>query len=242
MAHAVTLVREDRPGVQRLVAYVVGAGDGPVAVDAVRAHAASRLPEYMVPNVFLEIPAVPSPQRQARPPGPARAAGRRRRALAGTEGRAREILLGIVAAVLGLETAGVEDDFFDLGGHSLLAARAASRMRSALGVECSVRDVFEARTVAALAARLAERTASERPALAPVARPERLPLSYAQRRLWLFDSVRGPGTAYNVPFAVRLDGPVDARAVRAAVETWWHGTRCCGPCSRRPTASRTSGS
>ncbi|MGA5493534.1 amino acid adenylation domain-containing protein [Streptomyces cinereoruber] len=219
VVHAVTLVREDRPGVQRLVGYVVGTGDGPVPVDAVRAHAASRLPEYMVPNVFLEIPAVPlSPNgkldRRALPVPPDAVAGPSRAPRDARE----EILLGIVAAVLGLETAGVEDDFFDLGGHSLLAARAASRMRSALGVECSVRDVFEARTVAALASRLAERTASERPALAPAVRPERLPLSYAQRRLWLFDSVRGPGTAYNVPFAVRLDGPLDSEAVRAAVE------------------------
>ncbi|MYV71549.1 non-ribosomal peptide synthetase, partial [Streptomyces sp. SID2131] len=155
VAHAVTLVREDRPGVQRLVGYVVGAGDGPVAVDAVRAHAASRLPEYMVPNVFLEIPAVPlSPNgkldRRALPVPPDAVAGPSRAPRDARE----EILLGIVAAVLGLETAGVEDDFFALGGHSLLAARAASRMRSALGVECSVRDVFEARTVAALAARL----------------------------------------------------------------------------------------
>ncbi|MFF6883865.1 amino acid adenylation domain-containing protein [Streptomyces sp. NPDC012421] len=219
VAHAVTLVREDRPGVQRLVAYVVGAGDGPVPVDAVRAHAASCLPEYMVPGVFVEIPAVPlSPNgkldRRALPAPPDAVAGPSR-----APRDAREtLLLGIVTAVLGVDTAGVEDDFFDLGGHSLLAARAASRMRAALGVECSVRDVFEARTVAALAARLAERTGSARPALAPVsARPERLPLSYAQRRLWLFDSVRGPGTAYNVPFAVRLDGPVDAEAVRAAV-------------------------
>ncbi|GHA87661.1 non-ribosomal peptide synthetase [Streptomyces termitum] len=218
VAHAVTLVREDRPGVQRLVGYVVGTGDGPVPVDAVRAHAASRLPEYMVPAVLVEIPAVPlSPNgkldRRALPAPPDAVAGPSRAPRDARE----EILLGIVSAVLGLETAGVEDDFFDLGGHSLLAARAAGRMRSALGVECSVRDVFEARTVAALAARLAERTASGRPALAPAVRPERLPLSYAQRRLWLFDSVRGPGTAYNVPFAVRLDGPVDAEAVRAAV-------------------------
>ncbi|MFF9143245.1 amino acid adenylation domain-containing protein [Streptomyces sp. NPDC014861] len=219
VAQAVTLVREDRPGVQRLVGYVVGAGDGPVSVDALRAHAASRLPEYMVPGVFVEIPAVPlSPNgkldRRALPAPPDAVSGPSR-----APKDAREtLLLGIVAAVLGLETAGVEDDFFDLGGHSLLAARAASRVRTALGVECSVRDVFEARTVAALAVRLAERTASGRPPLLPVtARPERLPLSYAQRRLWLFDSVRGPGTAYNVPFAVRLDGPVDPAAVRAAV-------------------------
>ncbi|MFD9647092.1 amino acid adenylation domain-containing protein, partial [Streptomyces sp. NPDC059082] len=72
---------------------------------------------------------------------------------------------------------------------------------------------------AALPDRRARRPPAGRPPGAPAGeRPERLPLSYAQRRLWLFDSVRGPGTAYNVPFAVRLDGPVDASAARAAVE------------------------
>ncbi|MFJ3766261.1 amino acid adenylation domain-containing protein [Streptomyces sp. NPDC090082] len=217
---AVTVVREDRPGVQRLVGYVVGAGDGPILLDAVRAHAASRLPEYMVPGVFLEITGVPlSPNgkldRRALPVPPDTVSGTTRAPRDARE----EILLGVFTALLGLETAGVEDDFFDLGGHSLLATRLVARMRAALGVECSVRDVFEARTVAGLAGRLARRTASGRPALAPAGeRPERLPLSYAQRRLWLFDSVRGPGTAYNVPFAVRLDGPVDASAARAAVE------------------------
>ncbi|MEU9862518.1 amino acid adenylation domain-containing protein [Streptomyces sp. NPDC047971] len=221
VARAVTVVREDRPGVQRLVTYVVAApGADRVDTETVRAHAAGRLPEYMVPAVVLRIPAVPlSPNgkldRRALPAPPD---------LVQVPSRAprdarEELIAGIFATLLGLDAAGVEDDFFGLGGHSLLAARAAARVRTALGVECSVRDVFESRTVAALAARLAERAASGRPVLVPAAeRPERLPLSYAQRRLWLFDSVRGPGTAYNVPFAVALDGAVHPLAVRAAVE------------------------
>ncbi|MFV6028666.1 amino acid adenylation domain-containing protein [Streptomyces sp. NPDC056264] len=219
VSRAVTVIREDRPGVQRLVTYVVPA-DAPVTADALRVHAAARLPEYMVPSVFLEIPAIPlSPNgkldRRALPAPPDAVTGPSRAPRDARE----EILAGTFAAVLGLDSAGVEDDFFALGGHSLLAARAAARVRAALGVECSVRDVFEARTVEALAARLAARGASGRPALTGAgARPEPTPLSYAQRRLWLIDNVRGPGTAYNVPFAVRLAGPVDAAAVRAAVQ------------------------
>ncbi|MFD7962487.1 amino acid adenylation domain-containing protein [Streptomyces zaomyceticus] len=218
VSRAVTVIREDRPGVQRLVTYVVA--DAPASAEALRAHAAARLPEYMVPSVFIDIPAVPlSPNgkldRRALPAPPDAVTGPSRAPRDARE----EILSGVFAAVLGLDTAGVEDDFFALGGHSLLAARAAARVRAALGVECSVRDVFEARTVEALAARLAARSASGRPALARAeARPEPTPLSYAQRRLWLVDNVRGPGTAYNVPFAVRLDGPVDPTAVRAAVQ------------------------
>ncbi|MYV70220.1 hypothetical protein GT043_30595, partial [Streptomyces sp. SID2131] len=102
-----------------------------------------------------------------------------------------------------------------LGGHSLLATRLVARVRAA-GRACSVRDVFEARTVAALAARLAERTASERPALAPAVRPERLPLSYAQRRLWFQYDMDGASSTYTVPLALRLRERPDADALRAA--------------------------
>ncbi|MGW1926128.1 amino acid adenylation domain-containing protein, partial [Streptomyces massasporeus] len=214
---AVTVIREDRPGSRRLVAYAVPAAGASFDPDALRAHATTQLPEYMVPSVFMEIPAIPlSPNgkldRRALPAPPDTVTGPSRAPRDARE----EILAGTFAAVLGLDTAGVDDDFFSLGGHSLLAARAAARVRAALGVECSVRDVFEARTVEALAARLAARGASGRPALARVgARPEPTPLSYAQRRLWLIDSVRGPGTAYNVPLAVRLDGPVNPTAASA---------------------------
>ncbi|MFI1016192.1 amino acid adenylation domain-containing protein, partial [Streptomyces sp. NPDC020965] len=129
-----------------------------------------------------------------------------------------EIVVGIFAEALGLPSVGVEDDFFRLGGHSLLAARAVGRVRAALGVECGVRDVFEARTAAGLAARLADRSTTERPPLTPATRPDRLPLSYAQRRLWLADSVQEPGTTYNVPFAVRLRGALDVTALATAVQ------------------------
>ncbi|MER5780073.1 condensation domain-containing protein, partial [Streptomyces sp. NPDC002039] len=129
-----------------------------------------------------------------------------------------EILVGILADVLGRSAVGVRDDFFALGGHSLLAARVAGRIREAFGVDCGIRDVFELRTVEALAVRLAERTFGPvRPAPAASERGERPGLSFAQHRLWLLDSVRGPSTTYNVPVAVRLDGPVDPVALRAAV-------------------------
>ncbi|MFH0518630.1 amino acid adenylation domain-containing protein [Streptomyces sp. M41] len=217
VTQSAVVVREDTPGVQRLVAYVVA---GP-AFDhvAARAHAGSRLPEYMVPTTFVRLDALPlSPSgkldRRALPAPPEAAAGSSRAPRNARE----EVVAGVLAAVLERTHVGVEDDFFALGGHSLLATRAVSRLRAALGVECAVRDLFEARTAAALAARLAERSASGRPALTRAAeRPTLLPLSYAQRRLWLIDSVQGPGTTYNVPLAVRLRGAVDVRAVEAAL-------------------------
>ncbi|MFE5808395.1 amino acid adenylation domain-containing protein [Streptomyces sp. NPDC056491] len=216
---AAVIVREDQPGVRRLVAYTVPAPGATIDPAALRTLAAARLPEYMVPTVVVPLAVLPTTangklDRRALP-APAAPVGGSSRA---PRDAREEILAGILADVLGLESVGVEDDFFALGGHSLLAARAVGRFRSALDVDCAIRDLFEMRTVAALAALLAERTGAGRPRpAAAVPRPERLPLSFAQRRLWLLDSVRGPGTTYNVPLAVRLSGPVDTAALEAAV-------------------------
>ncbi|MCI4066275.1 amino acid adenylation domain-containing protein [Micromonospora sp. R77] len=217
VARTAVVVHEVGPGDKRLVAYVVARAGTAVSVTDLRRHVADRLPEHLVPQAFVLVDAFP-----LTPTGKLD-----RRALpvpefTGTSsGRPprtprEEILCGLFAEVLTLPGVGVDDDFFALGGHSLLAARLISRVRAALGAELAIRTLFQYPTVAGLAGRLDDET-QIRPPVARRPRPDRLPLSSAQRRLWFVDQLEGPSATYNAPFALRLTGPVDPAALAAAL-------------------------
>ena len=234
VAQAVVTVREDALGERRLVGYVVPAdadgdlvrtgavgepdGDGGLAV-AVREHAASRLPGHMVPSAVVVLGALPLTGNgkldQAALPAPdyAAAGAAESRAPASV---AEELLCAAFASVLAVDRVGPDDDFFALGGHSLLAVRLASRIRAVLGAEMPVRAVFEAPTPAGLAAVLAGAAPARLPLTARV-RPDRVPLSFAQQRLWFIAQLEGPSAVYNSPVALRLEGDLDAAALEAAL-------------------------
>lgn len=129
-----------------------------------------------------------------------------------------EILRAVFAQVLARDTVGRQDSFFELGGHSLLATRLIGRIRSVLGIELSVRTVFEAPTVALLSERLEHETHVTVPALRPRARGEELPLAPAQRRLWFLNRLEGPAATYNMPMAYRLHGELNIPALRQALD------------------------
>nr|WP_156164311.1 non-ribosomal peptide synthetase [Streptacidiphilus albus] len=218
VAQVAVVVREDQPGDKRLVGYVVaGTGGGGVGADALRAHVGALLPEFMIPSAFVVLDRLPLTangklDRRALP-APVYGVEVSGRAARSPQ---EEILCGLFAEILGVPAVGVDDSFFELGGHSLLAARMVSRIRSVLGVELPVRTLFEAPTVAALTGRLSE-AGSARPALTVMERPELLPLSPAQNRLWFLNKLEGASATYNVPVAFRITGDLDAHALVQAL-------------------------
>ncbi|PWI09284.1 non-ribosomal peptide synthetase [Streptomyces sp. NWU339] len=167
VAQSVAVVREDRPGDQRLVAYVVPAGKAdPAGLDiaALAQPLRERLPEYMVPSAIVplaEFPTNPSGKldRGALPaPDHGEAATGR-----GPRNHTEEVLCRLFADLLGKDEVGIDDDFFGHGGHSLLATRLSGRIRNEFGVDSKVTMVFRNPTVAQLAARIEELTGSDGP-------------------------------------------------------------------------------
>ncbi|MDX2704117.1 amino acid adenylation domain-containing protein, partial [Streptomyces sp. PA03-6a] len=215
---AAVVVREDQPGDKRLVGYVVPAS-GPDGMDIadVRAGLSAVLPGYMMPAAIVELDALPLTvngklDRKALPAPTHDADAGGRRPVTAQE----EILCALVAEVLNLPSVGVDHNFFEVGGHSLLATRLVSRIRSVFGVEIPIRTLFEAPTLRELAGRLTTSGAS-RPPLTPARRPELVPLSFAQQRLWFLSELEGPSATYNIPMALRLTGMLDTDALRAAL-------------------------
>ena len=131
-----------------------------------------------------------------------------------------EILCGMFTEALGLERVGVDDGFFDLGGDSVSAMRLVSQIRAVLGAELSLLAVFEAPTVAGIAAALDEASGMVRPALVRQDRGEcqPVPASFAQQRLWFLNRLEGLSSTYNVSWAFRLRGDLDRNALRRALD------------------------
>lgn len=235
------VVAEDTDVGPMLAAYLLP--DAELDLDEIRAHAASLLPDYMVPNAFAvlaEIPLTPAGKldKRALPATTRIAAGGYRAPGTATEQR----VCGIFAQLFGEERVGADDSFFELGGHSLLAARLVAQVRAEFGIDLAVRAVFDTPTPAGLATALVARFREEfdidldemdaeeplddttaqpagpqRPDLVASPRPDRLPLSYSQLAAWFQYRLEGPHEGFNLPLALRFDGPLDTALLTTAL-------------------------
>ena len=216
--------REDRPGDKRLVAYVVPDQEE-IKISHLRLFLKRKLPEYMVPSVFMLLDALPltpngKVDRQALPaPGTARP--ELEETFVSPRTPTEEILAGIWAELLGFEQVGIHDNFLELGGHSLLATQIISRVREVLQVELALHYIFETPTVADLA-KLIEKDSSEEPSLPlpsiqPISRDGDLPLSFSQERVWFIQQLHPESMAYNFQSALRFKGRLDVGALEQSI-------------------------
>ncbi|KYG06012.1 hypothetical protein BE21_37340, partial [Sorangium cellulosum] len=189
-------------------------------IPSLRAHVQETLPALMMPAAFVELGRLPltpngKVDRDALP-APELLRPEQEGGLVAPRTPVEELITGLFAEVLRRDRVSLSDDFFALGGHSLLATQLISRLRSSFAVELPVRALFEAPTALALAARVeaARRLGAPLPPpLEPRERGSELPLSFAQQRLWFLEQMQPDSALYNIPFAVRLEGPLDVAAL-----------------------------
>ncbi|UCV30320.1 non-ribosomal peptide synthetase [Ferribacterium limneticum] len=222
---------------QRLVAYVVTDAEQPWTPElqaACRAHLAARLPDYMVPAIFMPLAVLPLNANgkldRAALPEPQAGEAASERVAPSTDSELK--LAAIWARILGHEDFGIHDNFFELGGHSLSITQVYSRLNKVFGVRIPLALLFEQPTIAQQAAALdvalaaagampGSVTTPATPEIVPQERPARIPLSFAQSRLWFLHQYDPSSLAYHVPNALRLPGEVD-RAALAAALAWLH--------------------
>ncbi len=210
------MARDSRGSGKQLVGYVVAAPGTVPELAELRRQVGDKLPDYMVPSAFVVLDALPlTPSgkidRRALP-----APETQRESYRAPRTPEEEIICGIFGEVLSLARVGIDDNFFVLGGHSLVVMSVVSRVRATLGVELPMRALFEAPTPAQLALRLREGGSARAP-IAKMERPARLPLSYAQERLWFLYRLEGAVATYNIPMALRLKGELNAAAMQQAL-------------------------
>ena len=216
------VVKGDSDSDKRLVAYIVPLEGEAANREQISKLLEQRLPAYMVPSVFVVINEMPLtvngkvdrkrlPEPDERPQEQPEDEDLRARSAI------EEIVGGIWAEVLKLKRVGLDENFFEKGGHSLLATQVMSRVREVMGVEVGLREMFERPTVRGLSEAIEKQRAAGRerevPAMRRREREAELELSYAQQRLWFINELEPESAAYNIAYAVSMQGEVNEAAL-----------------------------
>ncbi|WP_426616875.1 condensation domain-containing protein, partial [Ralstonia pseudosolanacearum] len=219
VSEAVVAVREDVPGEQRLVVYYVS-GEA-IEAQTLREQLQASLPEYMVPAAYVRLerlPLTPNGKLDRKglpaPEGQAYAST----AYEAPQGEVEQTLAGIWQTLLGVERVGRHDDFFALGGHSLQAVRLVAQVRTQLGAELGLTELFAQPSLSAVAQAIVRGQGSALPAITVADRSGPLPLSFAQQRLWFLAQMEGGSEAYHIPVGLRLKGELDEDALRRSLD------------------------
>jgi amino acid adenylation domain-containing protein len=215
--HAVAVVRQDKPGEKRLVAYLAAKSETITpSHEDLRIHLQRSLPDYMIPSSFVWLSSLPTTPNgkidRKQLPAPERK--QQEEATSAPRTGIEQLIAGIWEQVLEVERVGRDENFFELGGHSLSATQVISRLRKLFSLDLSLGTLFEKPTVAGMAKAVeqlqrATQPIVELPLVAQKRDKKPLPLSYAQQRLWFLHQLEPESTAYNLPTAIRILGPLD---------------------------------
>jgi amino acid adenylation domain-containing protein len=222
----VVIAQSDDTENKRLVAYVVPSQGHIIAVDDLRRFLKQKLPNYMIPSLFvlLEVLPLTSNGKVDRKALSALEGGKFGEAESFVAPRTpiEELLAGIWVAVLGLEQVGIHDNFFDIGGHSLKATQVISRVRDVFSTELPIRCLFEFPTVADLSEhieniRSQESNLSAVIPLRAISREDELALSFAQQRLWFLNQLEEQNTTYNISSGFHLNGTLNEVVLQQSI-------------------------
>ncbi|WP_016882563.1 MULTISPECIES: non-ribosomal peptide synthetase [unclassified Rhodococcus (in: high G+C Gram-positive bacteria)] len=231
VAFAATVVQRNSAGDPTLVSYIMAEGDASIDREMLKAHLARLLPDYMVPKSIMLVNSIPlTPTGKLdRAALPLPEFGSVSVPHRDPETPAERRVARVFAAVLGVDTVGADDSFFDLSGDSLSAIRVVATINAELGTTLGVRELFDAPTVAALARTIADAGArpqsagrSGGPKLGAAPLPDRVPLSPSQ---YFIDRARGERALHNIPFTVRVRGAFDVDALSSAMADVLHRHR-----------------
>jgi acyl carrier protein len=224
ISNAAAVVHDDRGNEKRIVGYVVADAGVEVKVDQLLAQLKQRLPNFMLPAVVVAIDALPltvSGKVDRRELAARAVYIESNRTYAAPRTLTEKLLATLWSSVLKVNQVGVNDNFFELGGHSLLAIQLMTRIRETFSKEITLRHFFERPTLAELAqvvdAALRQVEPMSIPKLSPASRDIDLPLSFAQRRLWLLDQLETNRNLYNLSGGLRFRGPLNFIAIEQAL-------------------------
>ncbi|MBV6623046.1 MAG: amino acid adenylation domain-containing protein [Rivularia sp. (in: Bacteria)] len=225
---AVVVAREDILGNQQLVAYVVttSSADTSQFIVELRQYLHSKLPQFMIPSAFMLLDKLPltlngKVDRKSLP-SPDLSQLEKQTNCAKPRTSIEERLVKIWSQILNIETIGIYDNFFNLGGHSLLATQVMSRIRDELNVNIPLRCLFESPNIAGLAENIDSNSTNipmSYPAIEVVSRDEKLPLSFAQQRLWFLNQLIPNSPLYNIFTAVKLTGSLNIAALEQSLNS-----------------------
>jgi amino acid adenylation domain-containing protein len=213
--------QRDATGEKRLVAYVVSEGT-PLNASQLRKQLSRELPEYMVPAAYVQLealPLTPNGKLDRRTLPAPEGAAFAQQAYEAPQGELESALARIWSEVLQIEHIGRCDHFFELGGHSLLAVQLISRVRRQLGLEVPLQALFAQPVLQDFALQVSQAQRSQLPPLQALYRPEHLPLSFAQQRLWFITQMdAAAGAAYHMPAGLKLRGQLDEVALKRSLD------------------------